>query len=100
MKVKSESEVTQSCPTLSDPMDYSLPGSSAHGISQARVFMLPDIKIYHTIQIIGAGIRMGIEEIEVTAQKQILGHICNYDKYGIKSTGRMDYFKNRAEITA
>ena len=27
----------QSCPTLCDPMDYSLPGSSAHGISQARV---------------------------------------------------------------
>ena len=37
MKVKSESEVTQSCPTLSDPMDCSLPGSSAHGIFQARV---------------------------------------------------------------
>ena len=37
MKVKSESEVTQSCLTLSDPMDYSLPGSYIHGISQARV---------------------------------------------------------------
>ena len=37
MKVKSESEVTQSCPTLSDPMDCSLPGSSFHGIFQARV---------------------------------------------------------------
>ena len=37
MKVKSESEVTQSCPTLSDPMDCSLPGSSVHGISHARV---------------------------------------------------------------
>jgi len=37
MKVKSESEVVQSCPTLSDPMDYSLPGSSIHGIFQARV---------------------------------------------------------------
>ena len=37
MKVKSESEVTQSCPTLSDPMDCSLPGSFAHGIFQARV---------------------------------------------------------------
>ena len=32
-----ESEVTQSCPTLSDPMDCSLPGSSVHGIFQARV---------------------------------------------------------------
>ena len=45
MKVKSESEVAQlcltlsdpMCPTLSDPMDCSLPGSSIHGIFQARV---------------------------------------------------------------
>ena len=37
MKVKSESEVTQSCLTLSDPMDCSLPGSSVHEIFQARV---------------------------------------------------------------
>ena len=37
MKVKSESEVAQSCPTLSNPMDCSLPGSSVHGIFQARV---------------------------------------------------------------
>ena len=37
MKVKSESEVSQSCPTLSDHMDCSLPGSSVHGIFQARV---------------------------------------------------------------
>ena len=37
MKVKSESEVAQSCPTPSNPMDCSLPGSSVHGICQARV---------------------------------------------------------------
>ena len=37
MKVKSESEVAQSCSTVSDPMDRSLPGSSVHGIFQARV---------------------------------------------------------------
>jgi len=37
MKVKSETEVTQSCPTPCNPMDYSPPGSSAHGIFQARV---------------------------------------------------------------
>ena len=36
-KVKSESEVTPLCPTLRDPMDCSLPGSSVHGIFQARV---------------------------------------------------------------
>ena len=37
MKVKSESEVAQSCLNLIDPMDWSLPGSSIHGIFQARV---------------------------------------------------------------
>ena len=39
MKVKSESEVAQSRPTFSDPMDYSRPGSSVHGIFQARVLV-------------------------------------------------------------
>ena len=37
MKVKSESEVAQSCPTLSDPMDHSPPGSFVHGIIQSKV---------------------------------------------------------------
>ena len=37
LKVKSESEIAQLCSALSDPMDCSLPGSSAHGIFQARV---------------------------------------------------------------
>ena len=37
MKVKSESEVAQLCPTLQDPMDCSLPSSSIHGLFQARV---------------------------------------------------------------
>ena len=37
MKVKSESEVAQSCPTFREPMGYSLPGSSVHGIFQVRV---------------------------------------------------------------
>ena len=40
MKGKSESEVAQLCPTLSDPMDCSLPGSSIHGIFQTRVIPL------------------------------------------------------------
>ena len=47
MKVKSEREVTQSCPTLSDPMDYSLPGSSVHGIFQARVLEWVAIAFSH-----------------------------------------------------
>ena len=37
MKVNSENEATQLCPTLSDPMDCSPPGSSIHGVPQARV---------------------------------------------------------------
>ena len=37
MKVKSESEFAQSSPTLSDPMDCSLPGSCVHGIFQAKI---------------------------------------------------------------
>ena len=41
MQKKKESEIAQSCPTLCDPMDCSLPGSSAHGIFQVRVLELP-----------------------------------------------------------
>ena len=54
MKVKSESEVAQSCPILGDPMDCSLPGSSVHWIFQARVLewgaiafaCQPEIKLF------------------------------------------------------
>ena len=53
MKVKSESEVAQSCPTLSDPMDCSLPGSSVHGIFQARVLewgaIAFSVQVYNTL---------------------------------------------------
>ena len=48
MKVKSEKEVTQLCPTLSDPVDYSLPGSSIHGIFQARVLEWGAIAFFET----------------------------------------------------
>ena len=47
MKVKSESEVAQLCLTLHDPMDCSLPGSSIHGISQARVLEWGAIAFSH-----------------------------------------------------
>ena len=49
MKVKSESEVTQSCPTPSDPMDCSLPGSSVHGIIQVRVLEWGAIAFWSTL---------------------------------------------------
>ena len=54
MKMKSESEVAQSYPTLSDPMDCSLPGSSVHGIFQARVLewgaIAFSVRLYGTLQ--------------------------------------------------
>ena len=53
MKVKSESEVTQSCPTLHDPMDCSLPGSSIHGIFQARVLEWGAIAFSHSLSASG-----------------------------------------------
>jgi len=40
MEVKSESEVAQSCPTLRDPKDYSLPGSSVHGLTACTLGFL------------------------------------------------------------
>ena len=49
MKVKSESEVAQSCPTLSNPVDCSLPGSSVHGIIQARVLEWGAIAFSHFV---------------------------------------------------
>ena len=49
MKVKSESEVTESSPTLSDHMDCSPPGSSVHGIFQARVLEWGAIAFSETI---------------------------------------------------
>ena len=60
MKVKSESEVAQSCPTLSDPMDCCLPGSSTHGIFQARV-----LELYKAEVLLGQGINtQPVEEID------------------------------------
>ena len=62
MKVKSESEVAQSSPTLSDPMDCSLPGSSVHGIFQARVLEWGAIAFSTSNQIFGdSGILRGLD---------------------------------------
>ena len=55
MKVKSESEVTQSCLTPSDPVDCSLPGSSIHGIFQARVLEWVAIALSNKISMGGWG---------------------------------------------
>ena len=75
MKVKSESQVAQSCPTLCDPMDCSLPGSSVYGIFQARV--LEWVAIAFSIRIVRwvlkpvSGIPIG-SEIHVCREGRIL----------------------------
>ena len=70
--MKSESEVAQSCPTLSDPMDCSLPGS-IHGISQARVLEWGAIafsdKIYTWFQ------RLSVEKKDVKYLSFYIDHI-------------------------
>ena len=57
MKVKSEREVTQSCPTLRDSMDYSLLSSSVHGIFQAKILewgaVAFSVKVQHLVKISG-----------------------------------------------
>ena len=67
MKVKSESEVTQSCPTLRDAMDCSLPGSSVHGIFQARVLEWGAIAFSKAVRNMGSDFstcKAGIFEVE------------------------------------
>ena len=60
MKVKSESEVAQSCPTLSDPVDRSLPGSSVHGIFQARILEWVAIVVSTTCHKVAATSKTGL----------------------------------------
>ena len=69
MKVKSESEVAQLCLTLSDPMDCSLPGSSVHGIFQARVLEWGAIAFAHSLLV---GIQNHKDSLEVSYKTILL----------------------------
>ena len=83
MKVKSESEVPQSCLTLSDPMDCSLPRSSIHGIFQARVlewvaiafsnFITIYVIFLSTLKEISPGI--SLEGMMLKLKLQYFGHL-------------------------
>ena len=80
MKVKSESEVTQSCLTPSDPMDWSLPGSFIHGIFQARVLEWGAIAfseniIYWPIKAVNEDFRSFTHISIHTAVVQSLSHV-------------------------
>ena len=77
MKVKSESEVAQSCLALSDPMDCSLPGSSVHGIFQARVLEWGAIAFsdqtprHRDSRPYGQGARFSISKYQVQSKRAV-----------------------------
>ena len=70
MRVKKESEVAQSCPTLSDPVDCSPPGSSVHGIFQARVLE------WGAIAFSALNMRSDIKPGKITCSKRNSDHCC------------------------
>ena len=78
--MKSEREVAQSCPTLRDPMDYGLPGSSVHGIFQARVLEWGAIAFFKSIGYppeTTTTLLMGytlIQNKKFKKEKKIIGH--------------------------
>ena len=78
MKVKSETEVAQSCQTLNDPMDCSLPGSSVHGIFQARVLE------WGAIAFSVAYATLPLQFILHTTARQVFSFVYNIKKYILK----------------
>ena len=77
MKGKSESEVTQSCQTLCDPMDFSPPGSSVHGIFQARVLEWVAIAFSKRVLAKECYFSMGdADENDPVKRKAIMMHSC------------------------
>ena len=79
MKVKSESEVAQLCPTLSDPMDCSLPGSTIHGIFQAKIA----IAVYQMLNINDRMIHEMQGKVKVAQSCPTLCDPMDYKAHGI-----------------
>ena len=76
MKVKSESEVAESCPTLTNPMGCSPPGSSVHGVFQARVPSFP--KSFMIEGLFGGVLGWGVECANVNdGMLSILNSTCS-----------------------
>ena len=84
MKVKSESEVSQSCLTLSDPMDCSLPGSSIHGIFQARVLE------WGAIALEGINSRISEAEEQISELKDKMVKITSEEQNKVKRMKRTE----------
>ena len=77
--VKSESEVAQSCPTLSDPMDCSLPSSSIHGIFQARVLEWSSIAFSASEQLVRSNFKLS--KVEAT-EKEFACQCMRHRRFG------------------
>ena len=93
MKVKSESEVAQSCPTLSDPRDCSLPGSSVHGIYQARVlewvaipFSREECSAYNTNVLISHVSKVMLKILQARLQQYVKTENFQMYKLGLENT--------------
>ena len=85
MKMKSESEVAQSCPTPSDPMDCSPPGSSVHGIFQARGLGWGAIAFSHLVYRFPRNLTRCVRKIGSQAGPGISGYFGDLKKKGIHS---------------
>ena len=82
MKVKRESEVAQSCPTLSNPMDCSPPGSSVHGIFQARVLEWGAIAFSDLHVKVGQILLVLVIHLHVMAVQVLLVLVIGGNQYG------------------
>ena len=100
MKVKCESEVAQSCPTLSDPMDCSLPGSSVRGIFQARVLEWDAIASQLTLRVhIRTRLYEEMEEEMATHSSILVWKILwTEEPSGLQSTGSQRVGQDGARV--
>ena len=100
MKVKSESEVAQSCPTLRDPMDCSLPGSSIHGIFPATVLEWSAIAFsqecsnYHAIAFISYASKVTLKSLQTRLQQYVNHELPDVQAGFRKGRGTRDQIAN------
>ena len=111
MKMKSESEVTQSCPTLSDPMDCSLPGSSVQGFSRQEYWSgvpLPSLQnLWDTVKAVLRGkfiaIQAYLKKQEKSQVNNLILHLKQLEKEEMMNprvSRRKEILKIMAEINA
>ena len=100
MKVKSESEVAQSCPTLSDPMDCSPPGSSIHGIFQARVLKWGAIAFSITPTYIALSPLLDIYVAKLNEVSVLVGYGCHKGVLGGLNNRNLFFHSSGGKLSA